>query len=388
MKEIFIITSYYPPEIGAASNRIRHMAEGLQDLGYKITVVTPLPNYPTGKIFNEYKGKFISKSSHNNVNVIRLWIYASNSKNRIKRLLAMLSFSFSLITFYISHKIPKTVIVQSPPLLVAFTSMFLLRSKNRKLLLNISDLWPSAGVELGAISEGFGLKILKRIEKFNYKSAELILGQSLEILKHVKAMFPVKKTFLYRNYPVIEKSANNYTHNASAARKSIVYAGLLGIAQGVLELCKNLDFTNVDFHIYGDGAERKDLEIYIIQNPELPITYHGNVSREKLHDEITRYDFGIIPLKNRIYGSVPSKIFEYAFLGLPIIYFGGGEGEDIVDAYKLGFSVESGNFLELNKCIAQIKKDEYNLDYRNRIKESARSNFDHLNQIEELVKQL
>jgi hypothetical protein len=56
MEEFMIITSYYPPEIGAASNRIYHLADGLKK-EFKVRIVTPLPNYPTGKIFPEYRGK-------------------------------------------------------------------------------------------------------------------------------------------------------------------------------------------------------------------------------------------------------------------------------------------------------------------------------------------
>ena len=31
MKDLMIITSYYPPEIGAASNRIFHLTNGLKE---------------------------------------------------------------------------------------------------------------------------------------------------------------------------------------------------------------------------------------------------------------------------------------------------------------------------------------------------------------------
>lgn len=97
MQEVLIITSYFPPEIGAASNRIFHLADGLQKRHFKVSVITPLPNYPTGKIFNNYKNKFKHTSTEKDITIHRLWLYASNSKNKLLRLFAMLSYSFCLI---------------------------------------------------------------------------------------------------------------------------------------------------------------------------------------------------------------------------------------------------------------------------------------------------
>ncbi|MCT4630878.1 glycosyltransferase, partial [Winogradskyella sp.] len=202
MEKIMIITSYFPPEIGAASNRIFHLAEGLKS-NYEVMIVTPLPNYPTGKIFDAYKGKLKSKTLENNITIIRLWLYASKSKNKFLRLFAMLSYSISLVWFFMWNKVPKKVIVQSPPLLVAFTCMLFLRSRKRKLILNVSDLWPSAGFELGALKQNFSYKLLQKLERFNYKSANLILGQSNEILTHVGKITTNPELFLYRNYPNI-----------------------------------------------------------------------------------------------------------------------------------------------------------------------------------------
>ena len=142
MKDVLIITNYYPPETGAASNRIFHLAEGLQQRNFNVSILTPLPNYPQGRIFESYRGKFKHTSKEKNITIHRLWIYASNSKNKFLRLLAMVSYSFSLVWYFCFNKIPKKVIIQSPPLLVAFTALFFLRSKNRKLILNVSDLVP------------------------------------------------------------------------------------------------------------------------------------------------------------------------------------------------------------------------------------------------------
>lgn len=388
MKDILIITSYYPPEIGAASNRIFHLAEGLKERNFKVSVITPLPNYPTGKIFPSYRGKFKDSSDETGIMVHRLWIFATISKNKIVRLFAMLSYSLSLVWYFLFHRVPATVIIQSPPLMVAFTCCTLLRSKKRKLILNVSDLWPLAGLELGALKMNFSYHVLERIERFNYKKADLILGQSEEILAHIKTYYPNKKMFLYRNYPDFSPPKLNVPIATTSGKIKMVYAGLLGVAQGILKLCQELDYQHIEFHIYGSGAEQLALENYISTHPELPICYHGEVSRDNLHHALIKYDLGVIPLHNRIYGSVPSKIFEYAKLGLPMLYFGGGEGESIIRTHQLGWVAEAGDYADLNSTLSNLTKSNLNAHFKAQIKTSATRHFDFKNQLNKLVEQL
>ena len=386
MEEFMIITSYYPPEIGAASNRIYHLADGLKK-EFKVRIVTPLPNYPTGKIFPEYRGKNKLVTHEEGIEINRLWIYASKSKNKFVRLFAMLSYSISLIWFFTWNKIPNKVIIQSPPLLVAFTALLFLKSKKRRLILNVSDLWPSAGFELGALKKNFGYSILKKMESFNYKSADVILGQSNEILEHVNKITSKPKLFLYRNFPEIEKQDILITPSNSNKLK-IVYAGLLGVAQGILQLCKELDPQNIEFHIYGSGAEENEIVSFIKSNKASSIFFHGRVNRTDLHNELKKYDIAIIPLLNRIYGSVPSKIFEFAKLGLPLLYFGGGEGETIIENNNLGWIAEAGNYKQLNSIINSIKKSDLTFEKRKLIQNNAFRNFNLEAQIDDLKKLL
>ena len=387
MKDILIITNYFPPETGAASNRIFHLAEGLQKYNFKVSVITPLPNYPKGKVFEGYRGRFKHTSTENNITISRLWIYASNSKNKLLRLLAMLSYSFSLIWFFAWNKIPKTVIIQSPPLLVAFTSVFFLRSKTRKTIVNVSDLWPLAGLELGAFKKNFSYKLLEKIEHFNYRHANLVLGQSEEILTYIKSLYPKKETFLYRNYPDFSTPLPNAEiHNAEKIK--MVYAGLLGVAQGVLKLCEKLDYSKVQFHIYGAGAEQNAIESLIKNQPDLDIVYHGEVTRQLLHQVLPEYDMTIIPLLNRIYGSVPSKIFEFARLGIPMLYFGGGEGETIIKKHGLGWVAEASNYEDLNTVISKLDTSKLQSKNRIRIQETAFENFGFNNQLIQFIKLL
>ncbi|RIA08231.1 glycosyltransferase involved in cell wall biosynthesis [Flavobacteriaceae bacterium MAR_2010_72] len=387
MNEILIITTYYPPETGAAANRIAQLANGLEKNGFKVTVITPLPNYPTGRIFKNYKGSFHKTSHEDHITIHRLWIYASNSKNKLLRLLAMLSYSFSLLWFFIWKKVPNKVIVQSPPLLVAFTCMFFLNRKKRKLILNVSDLWPLAGLHLGVFKKNFAYRILEFIEHFNYRKADLILGQSEEILAHISSLCPNNKTFLYRNYPDFEMPRLEESYQDNDKIK-LVYAGLLGVAQGVFKLCQKLDYSTIEFHVYGAGHEKESIINYISNNPTLPIIYHGEVSRGYLHPELIKYDLAIIPLRNRIYGSVPSKLFEYSRLGLPVLYFGGGEGEKIVEKYSLGWIAKVGNYSNLNIVLSRINKADFTLKNKVSIQQVALNQFDFNRQLKKFIKQL
>ncbi len=388
MEEILIISNYYPPEKGAAANRIEQLALKLDQNNYSVSVVCPLANYPKGKVFPEYAGKFSVTEKIQNITIKRLWIYPSISKNIIVRLLSVVSFSTSLLFYLVFKKTPHKVIVQSPPLLLSFISVLVLSLKNKKIILNVSDLWPLAAIELNALKSGsFSHKVSLFFERYIYSKATLILGQSNEIITHIKTISPKKECYLYRNFPDHLETEINIMSNENEPIK-LFYAGLLGVAQGVFELCQKIEFENlnIEFHIYGDGAEKLKIENFIKNTPSR-FFFHGMVDRSVLLEKIKQYDIAIVPLTKRIYGSVPSKIFEYGSLGFPILYFGGGEGETIVHENNLGWVAEVGNFDSLNsvlKEISKLKKLELNQMKKN-IYDISKTQFDLNEQIINLI---
>ncbi|HNP31925.1 MAG TPA: glycosyltransferase family 4 protein [Flavobacterium sp.] len=390
MEDILIISNYYPPEKGAAANRIEQLALKLHQNKYNVSVICPLGNYPKGELFSEYKGKFTVTENRENIKVKRLWIYPSVSKNLFVRIISVLSFSLSLFIYLLFKKTPKKVIVQSPPLLLSFISVFVLSLKNKKIILNISDLWPLAAIELKALKHNsFSHKFSLFLERYIYKKATLILGQSEEIIAHVHSIFPQKKCFLYRNFPDHSAAEMELVTNQNQPIK-IFYAGLLGIAQGVYELCQkiSLDGLNLEFHIFGDGAEKNQIEALISSQKEMQIFFHGMLERKELHEKIKSFDIAIVPLKTRIYGSVPSKIFEYGSLGFPLIYFGGGEGEKIVNDNNLGWVVSVENYEDLNlklKMISGMHKSELG-KMKEQIFKQSEKEFDLDKQMQSLIK--
>ncbi|MCK0137250.1 glycosyltransferase family 4 protein [Arenibacter sp. S6351L] len=367
------------------------MAKSLSQSNYKVSVICPLPNYPNGKIATDYKGKIYHKKiDENNISIYRLWIYPSNSENKIKRILSMLSFSFSLALFLFLKifRGPDIIIVNSPPLFVSFTgvlfSKFILRSKT---ILNVSDLWPQSAVELGVLkNEGVFYNLLTSIEKFIYRNSVAIIGQSDEILSHIKH-FVVRPIFLYKNLPqdlsenfVLDKTMENN-------KKRIVYAGLLGYAQGILEICKNVNFEayGFEFHIYGRGMQEEGIKQYIKYNSK-SIYFHGEFEKKEAHSILTKYDAALVPLSTHIKGAFPSKIYELIQLEVPILFSGEGDGAELIKEENIGLSSIPGDWTSVNtmlKYFSRMTKDEVDV-WKTNQRKLQKNKFNYHKQFESL----
>jgi glycosyltransferase involved in cell wall biosynthesis len=165
---------------------------------------------------------------------------------------------------------------------------------------------------------------------------------------------PHKKTFLYRNLPP-------FPPTAAAVEKPqqprIVYAGLLGVALGVLDICKAIDFhlLGCSLHIYGDGNERQRIADFIAQHPNRGIFLYHPIPANEVPNMLLGYTAALIPLKANIHGAVPSKIFMSAANRLPILFSGHGEGARIVSRHGIGWVNAAGDFEQLKKNIQALQ---------------------------------
>ena len=179
MMRVLIVSFYYEPEIGAAPSRITNLAKGLKEQGVDVDILTCLPNYPQGRIFDGYRGRFSMQDNIDGINIYRYWTYATVSKNAIKRVLAMFSFAMTMWAFAFKRKRIKgydRVIIQSPPIVVSASAMLLFRKLYRRnVVLNVSDLWPSSAVELDFMKEGW-----KRSERKSRIRYPLYLRKNFE----------------------------------------------------------------------------------------------------------------------------------------------------------------------------------------------------------------
>lgn len=352
-----IVTPRYAPEIGAAPTRWTNMAEGLAAQGDEVDVLTALPNHPKGRIFEGYRGRLFKKEPWGKCMVYRYWTLATISKNPVMRGICMIAFATMLWGFAFRWRRIRQydrVIIQTPQLITAGSAMMLFKGLyGKKVFLNVSDIWPLTAVMLGAMRKGSIIyKIFAGIERYLYRKADGIIGQSDEILEHVSEYPNSGKLFRYRN---LKPRGREVAARCKGETMKIVYAGQLGIAQDILGIIRHADFKELgmEMHIYGGGKQKEEIEKYISAN-DSNITYHGMVSKEKMTEELRKYDASLIPLAVRIEGAVPSKIFDILPMGMPVVFCGGGEGAKIIEQHKVGFTSEPGDYEGLRSNLRKM----------------------------------
>ena len=205
----------------------------------------------------------------------------------------------------------------------------------RGTLPSIAVLVNDGGVLVSDIALGEGSlyhKILLHMERFLYQNASAYQGQSQEIIDHIQTFGYEKPHFLYRNLQPLVVVSNNSVPCRDTFK--IVYAGLLGVAQNILSIVKHINFKELgaELHIYGGGNQATQIQQFVNQH-DCGIKYHGYQPKETINSVLGQYHASIIPLSVRIKGAVPSKIFDLLPHGIPILFSGGGEGENIIKAH-------------------------------------------------------
>src|SRR5579863_4316240 len=111
-----ILTQYYPPEIGAPQIRLRSLVRVLRSIGLQVNVLTALPNYPAGKIFPKYVGRWRVREEIDGAPVQRTWVYAATGRSAMVRLANYFSFTTTSLLAALTGPRPDILFVESQPL--------------------------------------------------------------------------------------------------------------------------------------------------------------------------------------------------------------------------------------------------------------------------------
>lgn len=363
-----ILTQYYPPEIGAPQTRLSELAKHLADCGHDVTVLTAMPNYPSGKIYPGYAGIF-RKERLCGSRVIRTFIYPAQSAHIVPRMMNYFSFVVSS-SFFGSFMLdsPDFLMVESPPLFLGIAGLWLRWWKNSKLIFNVSDLWPETAVELGIVAkDGLATRMAYWLEKICYRSAWLITGQSKSIVENIRQRFPGRPVFHLSNG--VDTEFFSPDRKTAVARASLgtdeqfvaVYAGLHGHAQGLSQILKAARVlasdTRFRFVLIGEGPEKSGLQKMANQMGLANVRFLDPRLHAEIPGILAAADAILVPLVGQITGAVPSKIYEGMASGRPLVVIASGEPAEIASEYNTGLTVTPNDTVRLVEALRNLREN-------------------------------
>ena len=394
-----ILTQFFPPEMGAAQNRLNALAQAFVRRGHDLTIVTALPNYPTGRIYSQYQNHYKTCEDFEGMKIIRTWLYVHPSRRLLPTALSYLTFAFTALNVGAREiKSADLLLWEYPPIFLGHTAQKLANKWGARLITNFADLWTDAMEENGTLSFKPLLQYLRKQENELIRKSSLITGQTDGILRNLEKRSSTAKPVLWPNGADIELfqpqiTVDKVTQKYNPTHKFVVgYAGLHGRIhdlQNILESAKLLQAEeDIKFVLIGDGFEKANLIKYAQDNNLENVSFYDPVKHSKLPEVLASFNIGLVTHKNlpSLKAVRSAKMFEMMAMELPILYCGDSEGSEIVRQASAGIVITDNNPRTIANSIIEMKKSselkKWGVNGRNHV----RQNFDRKKISDNLVK--
>ncbi len=355
-RHCMIVHAYYP----LGETRVQREAETLVKYGYEVDVIC-------------LRGKNQSpKDSFKDVNIYRLPIKRSARDGLVIHLFEYLLF-FLLAMFKVSSlywpRRYRTVQVHNLPDFLVF-SAWMPKLFGARLILDLHDLMPEFyAARFGQSSDSLSARLIRLQERLSCRFADHVITVShhwRETL--VKRGVPPQKCSVVMN--VADERIFHLPKDGSPPLSDddefrLIYHGTLVYRYGLDLAIQAIDqvrreIPNIHLVLLGYGFYIDQL-IQMVEDLGLEdhVTIHSGLRpAEKLPEIIRAADVGIVPYRNDVFtdGLLPTKLMEYAALGLPSIAARTTAIENYFSDTMVEF-FEPGNVDDLVRCILVLYKD-------------------------------
>jgi glycosyltransferase involved in cell wall biosynthesis len=361
---VLIVTHYFPPETGAPQARLSALAATWAADGDDVTVLTGMPNHPTGVLPPTYRRAVLRRERAAGYRVVRTWLYATPNEGVARKTLGHLSFMASSVLLGWRASGPADVVVVSSPTFFSIGSGWLLaRLKRARLVVEVRDLWPAIFVELGVLTSRRVIWLLERLELAAYAAADQVVVVSEGFRADlIRRGVPAAKVHTISNGADPER----FTPATAASPELrarlgagpgdclVLYAGTHGISQALPVIAdaaaalagaaperaafdgrapEGVAFDGrapggpaipggaIRFAFVGDGADQHRLERRIAELGLRDVTLLPGVPSAEMPELLAAADICLVPLRRvPLFATfIPSKMFEYLAAGKAVI---------------------------------------------------------------------
>jgi len=327
VNRVLLVTHYFPPEVGAPQARLSEMAQEWAVAGAEVTVLTGMPNHPTGVLPPEYRGAVLRRESLDGYRVLRTWLYATPNEGFVKKTLGHLSFMLTAVVLGAWRTGPVDVVVVSSPTFFSIASAWCIaRLRRARLVIDVRDLWPAIFVELGVLTNRRLIALLARLELAAYRAADAVVvvteGFRADLLSRG---VPKHKVHTIRNGVDLARFTGEGAPEDAVRRRLgaaddtllALYLGAHGLSQGlssVVEAAALMRGEGVHVALVGEGADKENVRRTVERlGAHDVVSLLPAVPRDEVPSLLAAADVCLVPLRDVPLFStfVPSKIFEY-----------------------------------------------------------------------------
>lgn len=362
MPRIIYITFSYSPETAAPAARASDATEFLRDNGWQVTVLTHAPNYPRGRVFEGYGGRRDVRQE-DGIEVVRFRPWIVNKSNFTLRLLSELYFSLRCAWFVLRQP-ADIVLATSPYMLLGPVAVFACWLRRIPLVWEVRDLtWLYAAA---AGKRTFGAhKLLEALMLWTGRHVSAMITTTVGQLRYFESRQSAPACVEVVPNGVSEGFVRRFDSNAESLgpypeNRKVVYAGLLGYAQGLSTLIDAAALVpSATFVLVGEGAQRASLEQAVRDRQLSNVHFTGYVSLDEVISHYVGASVLVAHLKRDPVFEItqPSKIWEYMVSRRPVVYGGAGEAAIAVDGSGGGLVVPADDPVAMAGAIVRLLDD-------------------------------
>ncbi len=366
--KILFITDNFPPEVNAPATRTYEHCRQWSAAGDQVTVITCAPNFPQGKVHDGYRNKLCQREIMDGIEVIRVWSYITANEGFAKRVLDYLSFAFT--SFWAGlFKDYDVIIATSPQFFTTFSGFALSKIRRKPWVFELRDLWPESIKAVGAMESGLLIKFLEKIELFMYRDADLVVPVTWAFKENLERRgIDAGKIMVVPNganldlYQPQEKDRDLLAALELEGKFVIGYIGTHGLAHGldfIIRAAAKIDDPSLHFLFIGAGAAKADAVRLASDLKVGNVTFLDPVAKEEVGRYLSVTDAALVPLRrsDTFKTVIPSKIFESAAMGKPILLGVDGQARQIVEQFDAGLYFEPENEVSFMEAVSRLAAD-------------------------------
>lgn len=365
--KVLVVSQYFWPE----NMRINDLVHGFEEKGHEVTVLTGVPNYPTGKIFPEFVKNPSLYNMFHDAKVVRVPMRPRGNR-RFELALNYLSFLISaslLGPFKLgSYTFDVVFVYGVSPITVAIPAILIGKMKKIPVFVWVLDLWPETLQAVGAIQNPIILGYIGKVVSWIYNRADYILLQSRGFFQSVGGYCtkPIEDERV-RFFP--SWAEDNFSDVSGASSDllkkdescfTIVFAGNIGEAQDFGTILNAVEMLpaalRVRWVIVGDGRANDWLIEEVEKRKLSNVILLGRHPLEKMPALFAVADALLVSLRtNAVFAkTVPGKVQAYLASGRPVLAVIDGEAAQMIEEAGAGLVCSAGDSVALVKAVVEM----------------------------------